>query len=195
MITLTIHCGTDINMAINDAMALCFRENQSVSFNFNDIDVIVGLNDTHKEIYNQWKTKREQAAENYRNSPEYKAQQIKRNQEIEHNQKIVTDCFNSLENILNVGSLDMTISWIKLFSECAEDSGVKCDYKKLYDIFVNHGYKAGENVGLTQDKYKEKKIMGRYIIGQVMNFLKGNSPPHPVAVSFADKYFLLEGKL
>ena len=195
MIDLPILAGTDINSAITKAIELVKYKKQQVSFNFNDIDVVVGLHDSRNSVYEQWKTKREQAAETYRNSPEYKAQQIKRNQEIQHNQKVVDDCFNSLENVLSVGSLDMIITWIKLFSECADDIGVKCDYKKLYYIFLSRGYQANENTGLPQDKYKQREIMGRYIIGQVMSFLKGNSPPHPVAVNFADKYFLLEGKL
>lgn len=195
MIDLPILVGTSMDNAIDKAIELAKHKNDSVSFDFNVVEVTVDKNSEFKSVYLKWNDAMNKAGENYRNSPEYKAQQIKRNQEIEHNQKIVTNCFNSLENVLNVGSLDMTMSWIKLFAECADDIGVTCDYKKLYDIFVNHGYKAGENVGLTEEKYKQKEIMGRYIIGQVMSFLKENSPPHPVAVSFAKKYFLLEGKL
>lgn len=194
MINLPILAGTSVDDAIDKAITLAKNKNDSVSFDFNGIEVTVDKNSEHKTVYQKWNDAMNKAGENYLNSPEYKAEQIKRNQEIQHNQKVVDDCFNSLENVLNVGSLDMIITWIKLFSECADDIGVKCDYKKLYYIFLSRGYQANENTGLPQDKYKQKEIMGRYIIGQVMSFLEGNSPPHPVAVSFADKYFLLEGK-
>jgi hypothetical protein len=192
MINLPILCGTSIDGAIDKALALVKHKKQQVSFNFNGVDVIAGLHDSYNSVYIQWDSKMKQAAEVYRKTPEYEAQQIKRNKQIQHKQKIVNDCVNSLENTLNSGSLDMIMTWIKLFSECADDIGVGCDYKKLYDVFKDYGYKINENIGLTEDKYEQKEIMGRYIIGQVMSFLKENNPPHPVASSFVDKYFALK---
>jgi hypothetical protein len=52
------------------------------------------------------------------------------------------------------------------------------------------GYKANEYSGAAFVK-GDKEILGRYILGQVVDNLSSGMPPHPVASTFAAQYLAM----
>lgn len=82
--------------------------------------------------------------------------------------------------------------WMKEFAQLAyniysPESAFQTVYKKLKSL----GYKAGEACGLEQSAYKQRPIMARYVIGQVMYCIASGRSPHPLTIKFVDDYFRL----
>jgi hypothetical protein len=70
--------GSHINSVCDEAIKLAKRKRVKVSFEFNQITVIVSAKDTVESAVKRWDRKREAEAKRYRESDEYKQAEARR---------------------------------------------------------------------------------------------------------------------
>ncbi len=103
----------------------------------------------------------------------------------------LNEVIQSLDHAIS-GGLETLIPWIKAYAEEANVSDA--DYKgdHVLQKLVDAGYKTNDCMGPEFVK-GNKEIMGRYIVGQVMHCLEGNTSlgkvaPPSFTVAFANRY-------
>lgn len=184
--------GTTIDHACKEATALAIRKSAEVTFDFNGITLTATPDSSPADIQKDWKVKLEKEREEYRASPEYTEDEKRRVEEISSNQSIVNHFMETIEQILATCSTDDLMESLKKFTLAADNVGVKFDNVRLVTILESAGHKEHAHVGRPPSDFDSKEVMAQYIIGQVINFLRSGMPPHPVTVSFIEKYFALK---
>ena len=181
--------GTDIRSACNSAVQFAKDNETTVVFEFNGVPLAARHESTPEELYCAWQTIWEEKGRAYKESPEYAEYQRKRAMEIKERQEQVDRLSSEIPN-----NMDDMMIWCKDFALNADDIGVVVDHQKVFEMLENAGYSENAHVGEPQENFLCRKVMGEYIIGQVMDMLKREMPPHQVIISFAEKYFNLSDK-
>lgn len=181
--------GTDIEDACSKAVDLARKHDCKVEFTFNDIDLVAYTTDNGSDVSGRWRAERERRRLKYLASPEYAKHKQERECELAAKQDAVNQLVSRAE-------FDMTeeqwMEWVARLTEVADDVGVKTDCKKLGQTLRGHGWVINKHV--TDDQRMKnllavnKTMMAEYIMGQVIGFLDSGMSPHPVAISFVDKY-------
>jgi hypothetical protein len=83
--------------------------------------------------------------------------------------------------------LDATVDWLDEYIALADDIGVNPHLKKVKSALEKAGYVNKEFTGKAFVR-DDKRIMGRYIVGQAINCMTNGMPPHPVLGRFAQEY-------
>lgn len=181
------YAGTTIKRAFADALAMAWKKNRVVRMSFNGLVFKVHKRLSVHHLMNQWKARTHAAHLRYTASPEYKAEKERRRLEIIEKQEVADGLLEKLPNIIN--DLDSLMLWIKEFAFVADDIGVRFSSASLYDQLRAAGYKAGENVGRSNEWFNTRERVGRYVVGQVLSCLADNYPPHPICRKFVEQYF------
>lgn len=73
------------------------------------------------------------------------------------------------------------IQWLQPFVEAAEHVAViGTDFPRVASVLEASGWKANEACGLPHSSYEDPNVLGRWIIGQAIDMLRKNIPPHPL---------------
>lgn len=181
-------CGTHINSACAEASRMARTNGVPVHFKFNDIELVAIPYCSMDDPVADYHRESNRRAEEYRNSNKGLAAVARREAQIEKLIGQSSKLFRKLNSVLAANSLDSVMGWLKEFVPVADDVSVRFDAKALGAKFEAAGFKMNEGVGQKPEWFNTRERMGRYIVGQVINFLKDGMPPHPVTTSFIKKY-------
>lgn len=196
---MNLMAGTRIERAAQDAIEMANKRDCTVTFNFNDIDVVVGKNHTVEQVVAEWEEKMEARSRVYWASPE--GQKAKRDAEERANaaRKGTVAMAAELGMTMNGGgfkSLEDAIRWLAKYSEVADhvESG-SSDYSAvILGYFEKMGHKPNQfanNTGLTSDQWRAQVGRDgelRWLIGQGLDGIRALGSPHPMIQGFAEKY-------
>lgn len=183
--------GTHIREACKEASAMAINKNSDVEFEFNGITITATPQSSPASLEADWDAKLAAEAKAYRESPEYAAEQRRREDQVKTGQNAVNCFMEGIEQVLATCSTDDILKYFKPFVKVADDVGVNFDHNKLADLLEHFGYKDGMHVGKPQEAFDDKETMAQYILGQVVSCLRRGMPPHPVTNSFIERYFAI----
>lgn len=178
---------------------------QRVRASFNGVPLIIGIQDTPAAVASLFDRISTRQAEEWRRSPEGIAYKQKQEAERQRCQESVSVKLRLLPHILSaqgnapLGQLDGLMGWLYAIAEDAdhigidwdEAAGVKGGKEWVALQLIAAGYQQDDKLGLPEVAYKDAEILGRYVIGQVINNLRHGLPPHPVSIKFINQYFEL----
>jgi hypothetical protein len=86
--------------------------------------------------------------------------------------------------------LTATINWIQEYADVADNINLNYRGKEVLKALTSAGFKTNEFAG---DKFVkgDKEVMGRYILGQVIDNLQSGMPPHPMVSHLAKHYLAM----
>jgi hypothetical protein len=180
--------GSHIDRACEEACRYAATDNDIVAFTFNGITLVANPKTDWRELSKQYSEKSDQRREDYRKSPEGIAAATQRADDVAKKQKIVSDLIYALPKVLAGGRLDDAITWLKQFTNPADDIEVKFNASEVARSFIAYGWKENDCVGEKPEWFNSKYRMGRYIVGQAINCLKMGMAPHGITLSFIEKY-------
>lgn len=183
--------GTHIKDACGEAVSIAIKKDARVTFSFNGVNLTASPDTSRSELERQFSSEMERVRKEWEASPECAVEKKKRNTDIERRQRETDHFMDGIERVVATCSLDDVMDCLRPFVQNADHIGVKFDKGKLANIFKGAGYKNNMHVGLPPEAFNARKIMGEYILGQVVNCLESGMPPHPVTLSFIEKYFAL----
>jgi hypothetical protein len=192
MRTLHFHVsgGTHITSACEKATAMAKQNRAMVRFNFNETALFATPKKSPVTIEWEFQQATDRAGYRYRHSKAgrdfeaFLARQL-----AEHQAKI-----QSLITVLPlaiVGGMDSLMTWVKKFTPAADYEGVFYPSYWIREQLETAGYESGKHVGQKPEWFTTRQRVGEWILGQVLSSLEMGMPPHPVAVSFCEKYFAL----
>jgi hypothetical protein len=198
-------CGTHIGNACKEAIDLAIESDSPVVFTFNDIEIKAYETSTVEELCQKYSYETKVRAEAWHRTQEYKDQQDKRNLEVAEKSWQVLELFKKLDLIIEKcfiakvmkdrgitltleRSQEELLNWMELFVPLADDIAIEFDKELLISKLNKAGFFENEEVGRNPDWFDTRDKMARYIIGQVIGCLKSGMPPHPMTVSFIEKY-------
>ena len=210
MLTYTPEAGTQISFACEEAINIADRHHDEVSFDFNGVNVIAKPGGLPGALVQEWSDIQQRQAEEYRKTPEYKEKKLQRDKEVATKSARIKELLEDFAPLVERAFLDKAIEyrmhdllpsnphkylekiidWIDEFTPLADDIGVQGDYDTtlLAQQLEAAGFFEGEGVGQDPEWFSTREKMGRYIIGQVLSFLKKGMSPHPMTNSFIEKY-------
>lgn len=182
-------CGTHIDMACAEAVRLAVRQHCTVRLVFNGIELEANPASRASALAESYHSEMDRRAELHRQSPEGIAAVARRAGEVVRKQAECDSLLSELPRILQSNVLDDLMRWLKSFAAVADDVDVKFNKPNLVRLLGDAGFRRNELCGNPPHWFKTKNRMGRYIVGQVIDCLLRDLPPHPVTMSFVDKYF------
>ncbi len=189
--------GDHLSSVIRKAIGVADSFETKVGFTFNGARIIVVKGDTvetvETEVQRQWNA--QSAA--YAASPagiraKHDAQQRLSNAVLTH-----AACMAALPMICGKARIDEPelMDWLAIYAAAADHVDVQCDYPRVLELLAKAGYFANHNCGLDRSEYDKPSIMASYIIGQAMDCMQKGMPPHPITISFIEKYRALLASL
>lgn len=187
----TISPGSRIEDAIGRAVNLSRDTNEDVMFDFNGVPVSVSPTSEPHVVLRHWQDEMNRQAREYPESPEGRLAKADRDREIASKQTTVNALLACLPEVLTI-SESRLMGWLDSFTENANDRCVDFDKTSLSATLVTAGYKRNDCVGMEPELIGgSRELMGRYIVGQVIDFLDQGMPPHPVTCRFAEQYLVI----
>lgn len=184
--------GQHIKNACIESKNLAIKHNKKVEFDFNGVTLYCNPDSDLKFIEECFTVALRENREEYLQSDEYNAFQQKQKEELERHQENIDYLMISFIHTLEHGNLDSIMNWLKHFAIHDDFIGVTYDNKQyIADFLEINGFKENEHVGKSKNFFNDKENMARYIIGQVINFLRKGMPPHQITLKFIDDYFTL----
>lgn len=183
--------GHHIAISCKEAVALAINSKRNVAFTFNDIPLLVTPDSVPKVIEECWNFESERRRKEYEASPEAGVARDKRSREVVEMQATCDNLLESLPEILRNCPQAEHVTWLKKFAIIADDVDVKFSRPPLIAELEWAGYEASLYVGQKPEWFNTRPRMAGYIFGQALSCLRGGMPPHPITVSFCDKYFAL----
>ncbi len=182
--------GETIARACDTAVSIAKHGKCSVKFDFNGIPVKATPTSTPRLLQDGWNEECNRRSDAYAASPEGKRAKAEMDAKIDAAQN---EC-NRLSITLGTavkGGVGSVIEWLNSYVKAADWIGVDSHRNSVTRTLLDAGYKDGEHVGKPPEWFNTKKRMGRYIIGQALNCMVSGMPPHPVTLSFIEKYHKL----
>jgi len=183
-------CGTSINFACKEAVAMAVNNKCHVKFNFNGINLEATPNCTPTRLISQFHTELDENARKYEESPEGIAHAKYQEEKKVENQIKIDKLIGKLSGV--VSNRDKLMKWMGEFTECADQIGTKFDEQPLVAQLESVGYSDGQFTGNPPEWFNTKERMAGYLIGQAINCLNQGMPPHPMVGRFVEDYFKLE---
>ena len=192
MKTYEPNLGESINECIENSLQLStrlasFKKHSAVEFKFNGLYMVVDASVGDSEYYlKEWQVMCKERSEAYKDTTEYKEQQLLRDSETMCKQEQLDkhiiklqDCFHTNHHPLDFAK------WLRTFSELTDHTGVTYDKNVVLDKFTLLGYKENEYVGWKG--WWSAEVSVKYITGQFINCLNNIGLIHPVAITMCDK--------
>lgn len=168
---------------------MAMNQKVTVKFSFNGIELEATPESSPPALESEWSAKQEQAAKDYRESPQGIAAAKKRTNDIIRKQRSLNTSLDVLADI--IADQDKLMLWLKSFAQDADDIGVQFSKDRLSAQLEAAGYSENEHVGEKPEWFNTRPRMAHYIVGQALNCLRISMGPHPITGSFVDKYFAL----
>lgn len=189
--------GDDLSAVIKTALAMVADGGMKVGFAANGVRIVVVEGDTFEmieaEMHRQWNA---QVAA-YRASPEGIRAKHEEHQRLSNAVLTHAACMAALPMICGKARIDEPelMDWLATYADAANHGDVHKDYGRVLELLGKAGYAPCRYEGLDQSEYDKPNIMAGYIIGQAMDCMQGGMPPHPVTISFIEKYRALLASL
>jgi hypothetical protein len=183
--------GTHIKEACKKAAAMAINKSSTVEFEFNGIKVTATPQSSPASLELAWESQMEADRKARKESPEYAAEQQRRAETVKTSQNVVNCFMDGIEHVLATCSTNDILKYVQPFVGAADDVAVTFDKTGLADLLEQYGYKDNMHVGKPQWAFDDKETMAQYILGQVVNCLRRGMSPHPITISFIEKYFKL----
>lgn len=175
--------GSRVEACIAECVSMACGTRLPVEMNgFNGVDMTIAPGSSVDTCVSQWHRLFLAKSDAYRNSQEGKVD-AEYAKSAQLNTMLLVEMFDDASK-----SLDTLVAWAGEFSKHANHVAVKFDKDGLARRLENLGYRENAYV---KDVYKPmftKRMMGEYIIGQVIICLKMGMPPHQITAKFADYY-------
>jgi hypothetical protein len=181
-------CGYHIRDACAEAVKMARTNGRNVAFSFNGVDLIAKPTTKPAALQRRFSAGMEANSKAYRESPEGIASAAARVKEIATKQWLHDTLVAGLPATLTQPEARI-VEWVREFQDPADDIGVVRDFPAVIAAFESAGYKANDCTNLPRERYKERSIMGRYIIGQAISCMKSGLPPHQITHTFVEQYF------
>lgn len=163
----------------------------SCSFEFNGVEVVAGRSSTREGLVAFYHDELSRQAEEYRKSPKGISDAEASKKRLEDAQEVVNECITNLPALLVAGTMDDLMRLLEKFTPASDWIGIEYDKADLVKALNSAGYVDNMHVGLPPERFSDRRLMGEYITGQVINCLNNGMGPAPVTVSFIEKYFKL----
>jgi hypothetical protein len=186
MITYRAMPGDNISHACREAVALADKHGDTAEFDFNDVHVVVYPGENPAAVVVRWDAEFERKAEAYRTSPEGKAAAAYQEARARQCQRQTDDLIARLSTVVH--DLPALVRWCAALSECGDHRGITWDKGAVAVAIEAAGYQADAHVGRPPAEFGSKRLVGEYIIGQVLDCLRRGMSPHPVTRKFAEDY-------
>lgn len=168
---------------------MAMNQKAKVKFSFNGIELEATPESSPPALESEWSAKQEQAAKDYRESPRGIAAAKKRTADIIRKQRSLNTSLDVLADI--IADHDKLMIWLKGVAEDADDIAVTLPKERMIEQLEASGFVENEHVGEKPEWFNIRPRMAHYIVGQALNCLRIGMGPHPITVSFVDKYFAL----
>lgn len=187
-VEMEVMTGSHIDWACEEAVKRAKNGNCKVSFKFNGVQLFATPKKSPSTMRWEFDIASDRELREYHKSKEYLEYKKKREIELAANQVEVDRLISILPQAIQSGLSD-TVAWCSAFSQIADDIGLKYSCADISELLVQAGYVDGENCNLDKGAYRDSVIFGRWIVGQAINGLNQQLPPHPITKKFADEYF------
>lgn len=178
--------GETIEHACKAAVAQAIEHQSDVRFDFNETEMLATPQSDPEKMAKDFMDECYRSREEYKASPEGIAAEDKRIQKVRKHQVAIIEI---IAEACECASMDDWMQWLKQFATSADYVGVVFDHKRVIQILEQSGFKNDCHVGQKPGWFNTRQRMGEYIAGQAINCLKNGMPPHPVTLTFVDKYF------
>jgi len=182
--------GESIQRACKIATAMAKTGQEDVEFTFNGIRVVAAANYAEEDLVACWERELNERRETYEASPEYRAEQKKREQDIADKNFVVNQTVNNIGRVIQ-NQEELMIA-LRRIVDFGDDIDIAYDKKSLAAQLKTAGYETHMKTGQPKEFYNDKKNMGDYIVGQILDFLDRGMSPHPCAVSAIDKWLKMK---
>ncbi len=183
--------GHHIKTSCKEAVAMAIKAGRNVSFEFNGIPLIATPQSEPVVLVACYDFESECRRKEYEATPEAMVAKLRREADILERQASCNALLESLPQTLHACPQAEHVAWLKKFATVADDVGVKFDDRSLIPTLESAGYKHNCHVGQPPKWFNTRERMAEYIFGQAISCLKNGMPPHPITISFCDKYFAL----
>lgn len=183
--------GESITHACREAINIANRQRSIVAFKFNDIEMFARPSDHETDLEGLYHHMCEQRAEAYRKSPEGIAAREKSEREGRQGQAQIDALVSGMNPVFDAG-LDATITWLERYATLADDIRIDSHRDAVMSALLAHGYVNNEFTGADWVP-GDKRVMGRWIVGQCINCMSIGMPPHPVSIKFCREYADMRG--
>lgn len=194
--------GDHLDHVSESAVNLAARTGRAVEFNFNGVQLRATPSRSCRpgKLSSLYSATIQRQSYEWRMSPEGKAQAEERRIEIERKQTFLKHFVGILPGILGLKDMDALMGWLSSFTEVADDIGI--DWKVVngfggdrYEwICVNliaAGFHRNDLTGNPPEFFSTRERMGRYIVGQAIDCMGRDMPPHQITHKFIEDYFKL----
>ena len=167
---LSVMPGTNVDTAINEAIAMSKSQGITVSFDFNDQEIVVNQNSTLESARKDWADKMEQARIEYEKSPEYAKAQRETELRRQNAQNSLDELMGSIGGI-DFSNLEQLLPFLGQLLISGDHVGTTYDRQQVIEILQAHGY--SENMNCNSETYtldvNDKEAVGKWIVGQYMS--------------------------
>lgn len=182
--------GMHIRDACREAVSFAQEAGESQTFTFNDISVTAYPDSDPDALVSAFSAKQEADYKAWQESPEGKKQAEDRRLELICKQATHEALVADLPNVL-AERRDALMRWLSSYAEVADDIGVAKNFPVVVEALQGAGYKNNEATGLPREEYAKPAIMAAYIAGQALACMIKGMPPHPMTMTFVERYFKL----
>ena len=207
-----VPAGESIDRACVNAIDMAIKNDANIIFNFNGTEVIANKNSDARDLINGWEDAMERSARQYEESTEGIAEAIRREEEVKTKQARIRELMGEIGPLLDSmseeeifkaflaklnetlventeeDSPDSLMDWLYSFAEIADDIRLEFNKYELAKKLEDAGFVHNQYVGNSPEWFNTRQRMARYIVGQVIDCLLGGMPPHPVTMTFIEKY-------
>lgn len=169
MVEIEAGCGQHITSFANELVHAAAKHGTAKGV-FNQVEIVADRTSTAEGLCAQWERKTEEASIAYRNSPEGKAAEAKREADViaaqETHDHLVRD-LAALDFKNDVAVLD----WLCAIQDSTDHVSVTVDKATILSAFEAAGFTANVNTG-ANFKPEDRDNVFRYIVGQALDGLK-----------------------
>lgn len=182
--------GERIEHACHEATRLAKEHRRLCRFSFNDVTLMAAPKKSAYTLEWEWTWTLERERSAYRNSKKGQEAERQRVAEVSAMQIQSDFLIKDLPNACQ-GGLDKVMLWLSAFAEVADRIGVTFDTDWIIALLESAGFRENAHVGRHPSAFNNRKMMGHYIVGQAINCMRQGMPPHPMTLTFVEKYFKL----
>lgn len=169
MMEVHVQAGEHIDNAIK-ALVHAAQTHGAAKATFNGVELVADPAATASALLSEWSRKQEEAAFAYRNSPEGKAAEAKREASIQSAQETHDRLVQDLAT-LNFKNDVAVLDWICAIQDSTDHVGVAVNKAAIADAFAAAGYEPAVNIG-KDFKPDDRDNVFRYIVGQALDCLQ-----------------------
>jgi hypothetical protein len=159
-----------------------------VKFEFNGATVVARPYVTNPDfLYKSWDIEMQRRRQDYLSSDEYRQYKAEQEANNKRDQAIIDGLLLTLPEAVN--DRVTLLKWLRDYTTVADNASLTTQLNNVNMTLKSAGYVAGAYVGQKELIDADKNVHADYIIGQAMSCMDSGLPPHPILISFVNKFF------